>query len=147
MRSDHPADSFMANGPLARDVIAPHPLECAFGDRSPLSRVYDLNARIVLLGVGHGNNTTLHLAESRTRWALRHRIEYGAPIIVDGHRRWVNYDDVDYDSDDFVAAGAAFAAATGLEVGCQLGGGELISCWAREIVDFATEWFDDQRAT
>lgn len=147
VRSSHPADSFMANGPLADDVIAPHLLECAFGAGSPLDRLYDQRARIVLLGVGHSNNTSLHLAESRTRWAAEHRITYGAPLMVDGQRRWVTYDDVDYDNDDFEATGAAFAAATGSEARVQLGAGEVIACDLREIVDFANEWLDYNRGT
>jgi len=32
--------------------VRPHPLSPAFGDGSPLSRLYDLDARIVLVGVG-----------------------------------------------------------------------------------------------
>lgn len=147
VRGAHPADSFMANGPLADDVIAPHPLESGFGAGSPLDRLYDHQARIVLLGVGHSNNTSLHLAESRTRWAADHRITYGAPLMVDGQRRWVTYDDVDYDNDDFAAAGAAFAAATGSEVRASLGAGEVIACDMHEIVDFATDWLDYNRGT
>lgn len=147
VRSAHPADSFMANGPLASEVITPHTLASAFGVGSPLSRLYELNARVVLLGVGHSNNTSLHLAESRTHWATEHRITYGAPVLVDGARRWVTYDDVDYDNDDFEAAGAAFASATGSEARVQLGTGEVIACDVREIVGFATDWLDYNRGT
>lgn len=145
LRSAHPADSFMANGPRAHEIVERHPLDASFADGSPLSRLCDCNARIVLIGVGHGNNSTLHLAESRSRWARSHVITYGAPVIVDGERQWVTYDDVDYDSDDFEAAGAAFAAATGGEVRVPLGFGEVTACNAREIVDFVTQWIDSNR--
>lgn len=145
LRSAHPADSFMANGPLAEFVLHPHDLSSAFGDGSPLGRLYELDARIVLLGVGHDNNTSLHLAESRTRWAHRHVIECGAPMIVDGVRRWVTYDDVDYDADDFAALGAAFAEATGRETRVPLGVGEVVSCSVRDIVDFGVAWLDANR--
>jgi len=67
--------------------------------------------------------------------------------MVDGQRRWVTYDDVDYDNDDFEATGAAFAAATGSEARVQLGAGEVIASDMREIVDFATEWLDYNRGT
>jgi aminoglycoside 3-N-acetyltransferase len=112
-----------------------------------LGRLYQLNARIVLLGVGHANNTSLHLAESRTRWALDHSITFGVPLMVDGERQWVTYDDVDYDNHDFEGAGAAFAAATGREARVTLGAGEVIGCDVREIVDFATGWLDSNRST
>ncbi len=147
VRSEHPAVSLMANGPAALEVLRPHTMTGAFGEGSPLTRLYQLNARIVLLGVGHANNTSLHLAESRTRWALDHSITFGVPVTVDGERQWVTYDDVDYDNHDFEAAGAAFAAETGREVRLPLGDGEVIACDVREIVDFATGWLDANRAT
>ncbi len=147
VRSEHPAVSLMANGPLSQEVLRPHNLRLAFGEGSPLSRLYELDARIVLLGVGHSNNTSLHLAESRTRWAREHTITFGVPVMVEGERRWMTYDDVDYDNHDFEEAGAAFAAATGGEVRVPLGAGELISCNVRKIVDFATEWLDYSRGT
>jgi aminoglycoside 3-N-acetyltransferase len=65
--------------------------------------------------------------------------------MVDGERRWVVYDDIDYDSDDFVALGAAFAAATGGETRVPLGAGEIIGCSMREIVDFGIGWLDATR--
>lgn len=37
-----------------------------FGERSPLGRLYDLDASVLLLGVGHANNTSLHLADYRS---------------------------------------------------------------------------------
>jgi len=147
VRSEHPAVSLMANGPLAQEVLRPHNMRVAFGEGSPLSRLYELDARIVLLGVGHSSNTSLHLAESRSRWAREHTIIFGVPVMVDGERRWVTYDDVDYDNHDFEAAGAAFAVATGGEVRVPLGAGELITCNVRGIVDFATEWLDYSRGT
>ena len=147
VRSDHPAVSLMANGPLAEEVLGRHNMTVAFGDGSPLSRLYELDARIVLIGVGHSNNTSLHLAEWRTRWAREHTITFGVPVMVDGERQWVTYDDVDYDNHDFEAAGAAFAATTGGEVRVPLGAGELIACNVRAIVDFATEWLDYSRGT
>lgn len=145
LRSPHPADSFVAWGPLAEHVVTTHALSPAFGEGSPLSRLYDVDARIVLLGVGHGNNTSLHLAEDRSNWPGKPSLTYGAPMLVDGRREWVTYDDVDYDSDDFEALGAAFAAVTGGETRVPLGYGEVTSCSMRAIVDFAVEWFPANR--
>ncbi|MGB8859349.1 MAG: GNAT family N-acetyltransferase [Ilumatobacteraceae bacterium] len=144
VRSAHPAMSLMANGPLAEHIVAPHEIGDAVGNSSPLARLYDLRARVVLLGVGHGNNTSLHLAEARTHWARSHTISYGAPMMVDGRRQWVRHDDIDYDSDDFPALGEAFGA-TGGETRVPLGAGEIIACDMRAIVDFATGWLDANR--
>ncbi len=142
VRGDHPADSFVSFGPLAQQIVRPHPLSPAFGDGSPLSRLYDLDARIVLVGVGHANNTSLHLAEWRAAQASMPAttIACGAPVMRDGARQWVEFDDLDYDADDFAALGDAFAAAGGEVQRVTLGVGEVTTCSVREIVDFGVSW-------
>ena len=142
-RSEHPADSFVAVGPRADAIVHPHPLTPAFGATSPLARLYDLDATVVLLGVDHGNNTSLHLAESRASCAVP-VITCGAPVVVDGERRWVEFEDLDYDSDDFAALGEAFAA-TGAETRTSLGVGTIITCPVRAVVDFGVEWLNANR--
>jgi aminoglycoside 3-N-acetyltransferase len=64
-RSAHPSVSFAAFGPHAQMVLADHSLDDDLGEGSPLARVYDLDGQVLLLGVGHDNNTSLHLAEYR----------------------------------------------------------------------------------
>jgi len=145
VRSQHPADSFVAFGPQAEFVIHPHPLSPAFGETSPLARLYDLDATVVLLGVGHDNNTSLHLAEARASCAAP-VVTCGAPMLVNGQRQWVEFDDLDYDSDDFVALGEAFAA-TGRETRTSLGIGTITTCPVRDIVDFGVEWLNANRAS
>jgi aminoglycoside 3-N-acetyltransferase len=70
-RSDHPLASFAAVGPNAEQVTAGHADDAVggLGERSPLARLYDLDADILLLGVGHDRNTSLHLAEVRAEVA------------------------------------------------------------------------------
>lgn len=63
LRSHHPLASFAAHGPNAERVTAGHADE--LGERSPLARLYELDAHVLLLGVGHDRNTSLHLAETR----------------------------------------------------------------------------------
>jgi aminoglycoside 3-N-acetyltransferase len=64
VRSPHPFASFAAAGRLAERVCAPHPLAPPHGPDSPVGRVHDLGGQILLIGVTHSENTTLHLAES-----------------------------------------------------------------------------------
>jgi len=64
-RSGHPQVSFAALGPNRDLVVGDHSLARPLGERSPLARLYDLDGHILLLGVGHTNNTSLHLAEYR----------------------------------------------------------------------------------
>ena len=61
-RSAHPA-SFAALGPLASVITAPHPLAPPHGLDSPVGRACALGGSVLLLGVDHSANTTLHLAE------------------------------------------------------------------------------------
>ena|SRR5690625_2528350 len=57
VRSNHPTTSFTALGPHARAITEDHALEEAFGERSPLARLYDLDGYVLLLGVGHDSNS------------------------------------------------------------------------------------------
>ena len=65
-RSDHPEVSFAALGPNAEAITADHERDFMLGEGSPLARLYELDACVLLLGVGHANNTSLHLAEYRS---------------------------------------------------------------------------------
>jgi aminoglycoside N3'-acetyltransferase len=61
-RSDH-FHAFAAIGPHAAMITAdPLPVPPHI-PASPVGRVHDLNGQVLLLGVGHDANTTLHLAE------------------------------------------------------------------------------------
>ena len=62
MRSDSP-HAFAASGPQASHITAPHPVDLPHGLNSPVGRVYELDGQVLLLGVGHDSNTTIHLAE------------------------------------------------------------------------------------
>ena len=142
VRSDHPAYSFCAVGPHAEDVATGHALSYGLGEGSPLARCYDLGADVLLLGVGHDNDTSLHLAEARC--GAVGTVTRGAPVLVDGVRRWVTFPDFDIDTDDFVAVGAA-AGAAGLERTGAVGYGTARLLGQPALVDFATDWFRQNR--
>ena len=145
LRSNHPSESFCARGPLAGRIVTDHSLSMCFGEKSPLARLYDLDAFILLMGVGHESNTSLHLAEYRANWPSKSIVAGGAPILVDGKRRWERYEDVDLNSDDFTSLGADFerdaSATTTGRVG--LADCRLIS--QRAIVDYAVGWMESNR--
>ena len=63
LRSDNPS-AFAAVGKQATRITAPHPIDPPHGLDSPVGRVYELDGQVLLLGVGHDANTTIHLAES-----------------------------------------------------------------------------------
>ncbi|MEM7035305.1 MAG: AAC(3) family N-acetyltransferase, partial [Chloroflexota bacterium] len=84
IRSDHPAFSLAANGPNAEYLIANHALTEDSGERSPLGRLYELDGHVLLLGVVHWNNTSLHLAEFRASYPGKKTLETGSAMMVDG---------------------------------------------------------------
>jgi aminoglycoside 3-N-acetyltransferase len=144
-RSAHPRDSFAARGPAASRIIDDHPLAYALGERSPLARVYELDGHVLLLGVDHGNNSSLHLAEYRADLPVTDWISEGSPVLVDGVRTWVTYPDRAGNSDDFAALGEAFAS-TGHEHRGPVGSGTGRLMRQRDIVDFGIRWIEDNRA-
>lgn len=144
IRSPHPLVSFATQGPLADEIVGEHPLTPNCGETSPLGRLYDNDAKVLLLGVGHGNNTSIHLAEYRADWPSKSTATESAPVLVDGERRWVSWSDVESDDEDFARLGAAFAQ-TGHEHSGPVGAGVGVFCSQRAVVDFATNWLSTHR--
>jgi aminoglycoside 3-N-acetyltransferase len=106
VRSAHPVFSFSARGPKAAEIVSQHSTQSfALGGQSPLARLYDLEASILLLGVGFDSNTSLHLSECRATYPGKKLITQGAPVLVDGHRAWITMNELDYDASDFAALG------------------------------------------
>jgi aminoglycoside 3-N-acetyltransferase len=143
LRSSHPKVSFCAVGPHASFITAKHGLENGFDERSPLARLYDLAGTVLLLGVGHANNTSLHLGEGRAP-ASRPVVTEGSPMMVKGKRQWVTYQSLDYDADDFEQVGAAVASA-GLERIGVVGAAPSRLLSVVPLVDFAQAWFRSHR--
>src|SRR5207247_3252246 len=76
------------------------------GEGGPLARIYDLDGWVLLLGVGHDSNTSMHLAEYRAPDPEQTML--GAPILEDGQRVWKSYRDIEVNSDIFPEIGADF---------------------------------------
>jgi aminoglycoside 3-N-acetyltransferase len=145
LRSYHPQVSFAAWGKYAKQITENHGLEYSLGETSPLARIYDLQGHVLLLGVGHGNNTSLHLAEYRANFSGKKVIQQGAPILLNGKRVWQTFEDVESDDDDFEMIGTAFAEETGLETTGKIGLADAKLLPQKDLVDFAVRWMEKYR--
>jgi aminoglycoside 3-N-acetyltransferase len=64
------------------------------GEESPLARVYHLDGQVLLLGVGHLSNTSMHHAEYRADNSWKQIVKNHAPVLVNGVRKWVETEDI-----------------------------------------------------
>jgi aminoglycoside 3-N-acetyltransferase len=145
LRSAHPQVSFTALGPNAKQILAEHPPGCMFGEQSPLARLYELQAHVLLLGVDHGNNTSIHLGEDRAEFRGKKYHTEGSSMMVDGERRWVSFEDLQVSDDDFSQLGEDFARDTSFERRGPIGWGEGRFMPIRAIVDYAQAWLSSHR--
>ncbi len=145
VRSSHPNASFAARGPKAQTIVGGHSLDFSHGEGSPLARIYELDGRVLLIGVDHDVNTSLHLAEYRSSLKNHKQAKRGAPMTVASSREWVSYDDIELVDDDFVDIGKRFADETGLVRSGSVGCASCRLMPQRQLVDFAVQWMDENR--
>jgi aminoglycoside 3-N-acetyltransferase len=142
-RSAHPQSSFAALGPQASEIVADHRLDCHLGESSPLARLYDLDAKILLAGVGYDVCTAFHLGEYRYR-ADPPRRTYRCVMAIRGEPRWIEYEDVVLDDRDFASIGTEFETFGSVACG-KVGEADSRLFSLVQAVDFATAWFRANR--
>ncbi len=142
LRSGHPQVSFAARGKNAFQVTADHELDFGLGEGSPLARIYDLDGWILLLGTGQESNTSLHLAEFRAEYQGKKEIRQGAPLLIDGERRWVSLREFEEHSDLFPEIGSAYQRAGGEVREGKVGLADALLIPQRQLVDFAVDYIE-----
>ena len=142
LRSNHPHVSFAARGKFASFITDNHSLDFSLGEGSPLARIYDLEGWILLLGVKHDSNTSLHLSEYRADFEGKKEIKQGAPIIVDGKRQWVRIQDWEEHSENFIELGKAYKKAGGSLALGKIGMADSLLIPQRDIVNFGESWIE-----
>jgi aminoglycoside 3-N-acetyltransferase len=145
IRSQHPQVSFAAFGRHALEIVKDHSLSYSLGDNSPLAKIYNLEGWVLLLGVDHNSNTSLHLAEYRAEYPSKKSITAGTSILKNGLRQWTSFKDIDYNTDDFEQIGNAFEQET---TQCRQGKVGLATTKLlpqRQMVDFAVTWMGKNR--
>jgi aminoglycoside 3-N-acetyltransferase len=136
LRSSHPTYSFSAVGPSANKIVDGHQLDFSLGEGSPLARLYELDAKVLLVGVDYNSNTSFHLAEYRAQ--CRPRVRFGAALLEEGRRVWRTYEDLDLGEDVFNELGEPFEASGAVTRGL-VGSADSRFFSQRDAVDFATK--------
>ena len=145
LRSRHPDVSFCARGANAEFVTADHTYELSQGDGSPLARLYDLDGRVLFIGVGYDRNTSFHLAEYRIdETPLR---SAATLIEEDGVREWREFQQIENMDDAWLRElGAAFEKNNAVSIG-KVGLAECRLFSQRAAVDFAVGWLREKWAS
>jgi len=136
VRSTHPFAFAAAGARAARVTADPLPLP-PHRPESPAGRVHALDGQLLLLGVGHDANTTLHLAE------LLAGVPYRAPkhctvAGADGRPRRVDYGENDHCCERFALADG-WLRARGLQREGPVGHAHARLVCARDVVAVAGE--------
>lgn len=143
-RSAHPQASFGAWGKRGQYVVASHPVDDVFGENSPLGKLYELHAKILLIGIGYNANTSLHYAEYRAKLPNMPRVTMGAAVLVDGKRTWTTWEELDYNDSDFPQIAREYEKKSG-QSAIYIGQAESHIFPMRELVDFAVGWLRKNR--
>ncbi len=134
-RSEH-HHAFAAIGPEAERVTAGSLPLPPHGPDSPVGRVLDLDGQVLLLGVGHDADTTLHLAELLA--GAPYRVQRYCTVLRDGRPIRVEYGENDHCCARFALADD-WLRARGLQREGWVGHAHARLARARDIVDVAVE--------
>ncbi|QJD85537.1 aminoglycoside N(3)-acetyltransferase [Cohnella herbarum] len=143
-RSDHPARSVAAVGKNADYITRDHDLSHIFGVGSPVDKLYELDGYVLLIGVGHDKNTSLHLAETRANFASKSFAEESSAIWRDGKREWVTYSTQAVDDSDFIRLGAEYEQIHSI-LPHRIGNAEVRLLRQRPLIDWSVKWMEINR--
>ncbi|MFE3742243.1 aminoglycoside N(3)-acetyltransferase [Streptomyces sp. NPDC059134] len=141
VRSGHPQTSFAAVGPRAAAIVDGHAPDCRFGERSPLARLEEAGARVLLLGAGFESCTAFHLAEYRIGAP---RVDNSFAAMTPQGRRWVTVSDTAITADGFGELGSAFEEE-GPVVRGRVGAADVRLFPLAEAVAYAGTWLAGRR--
>ena len=133
VRSTHPF-ACAAIGPLAAQIVLgslPLPPACPGG---PIGQVHALDGQVLLLGVGHDSNTTLHLAELMAE--VPYRVPRHCTVLEGGRPVRIDYGENDHCCARFELADAWLRSADRQSEG-QVGHAHARLFRSRDVVERA----------
>lgn len=142
VRSNHPQVSFSANGKDAVYITQNHALTPQLGMDSPIGKMYNLKAKVLLLGVGYDSCTSFHLAETFIDEMPKEHT--GAAILENGERCFKWFDDYAYDTDGFESLGDEFEKNRDVKIG-MVGNAKCRLFDMKDGVDYAKVWLEKNR--
>jgi len=143
--SDHPGARVAANGPLADHLLNPHPAFYGYGPGTPFERLYEANAKILMLGAPLDTITMLHYAEHLANIPGKRILRYRRLIATPQGPQYVDFEE--FDTGDPVHPAlpencfeqiALSFLATGQ--GRQSAMGHLFE--SKSLIPFAVEWIE-----
>lgn len=144
IRTNHPARSVCAWGKYANYLTEEHSLSNIFGEGSPIAKLYELDAKVLLIGVGYDKNTSIHLADVRAEYPGKHDCIEHSAIMENGIRVWKAYSTLYVDGEDFEEIGAAFEKECHPNVG-KIGEADSRLMSQTDLVDFSVSWIEQNR--
>ncbi|BFK80246.1 AAC(3) family N-acetyltransferase [Clostridium baratii] len=139
-RSYHPTVSFAAYGKNADFITENHSLEYSLGENSPLARFYELDGKVLLLGVDYDSNTSFHLAEYRA--GNYTKAINASPIIENGERVFKSYEDIEFKTELFMFAGEGLEEFYNVKLD-KIGNADIKLFSQKECVDYAVKYFKE----
>jgi aminoglycoside 3-N-acetyltransferase len=135
LRSRH-VFAFAASGPAAARITSDPLALPPHTPKSPVGRVHGLDGQALLLGVGHGADTSLHLAE--LMGGVPYRVPKHCTVLRDGRPLRIEYGENDHCCARFALADT-WLRKRGLQAEGQVGHAHARLARSRAIVDAALE--------
>lgn len=147
-RSNHPDNSFVAVGSLARWITKDHPLQYGYGPGSPLAKLCEANGKVLVLGSPIHDITFLHYAEHMARVPNKRIVHYKMPILRNGKRTWVEIEEfdtsqgiVDWHEDYFKAIVGEYLSY-GKVLSGKVGEAQSYLFDAADLTEFGIQWME-----
>jgi aminoglycoside 3-N-acetyltransferase len=137
LRSPHPQSSFTAIGKASRELVAIHPLDNRFGPNSPLGKLCQFDGKAILLGAPPQACSLYHLSQHYVPGGRR--VVKRAPLVRDGRKEWVAYDDFDHDVEWFGAVTEELVQQ-GIVSKTKVGDAECLVLPARATTEAVIQW-------